>query len=183
MELHGRFRLGKHVQVFAKLQSAFISGKKGVAPPDRDRLDLEQFFIGITKPLGGGIVTLRVGRQLMDFDLQRFVSNREGPNVPQAYDALYLGYKRSAWSILGAYTHPVQTRDRRSFDDYNSRHHTFSGLVIRRRLWQTSQLSVSFSRYTRMLPLTLASAATNGAQISMSSLLAIIASSTGTLRR
>ena len=62
---------------------------------------------------------------------------------------LYLGYKRGAWSILGAYTHPVQTRDRRSFDDYSSRHHTFSGLVIRRRLWQTSQLSVSFSRYTR----------------------------------
>ena len=62
---------------------------------------------------------------------------------------MYLGYKRGAWSILGAYTHPVQTRDRRSFDDYSSRHHTFSGLVIRRRLWQTSQLSVSFSRYTR----------------------------------
>ncbi len=149
MEVHADLRLGKHVQVFAQLQSAFIPGKKVLAPPDRDRLDLEQFFIGLTKPLGGGTVTLRVGRQLMDFDLQRFVSSREGPNVPQAYDAVYLGYKRGAWGILGAYTHPVQTRDLRSFDDYSSRHHTFSGLVIRRRLWQTSQLSVSYSRYTR----------------------------------
>ena len=58
MEMHADLRLGKHVQVFAQLQSAFIPGKKVLAPPDRDRLDLEQFFIGLTKPLGGGTVTL-----------------------------------------------------------------------------------------------------------------------------
>ena len=79
MEVHADLRLGKHVQVFAQLQSAFIPGKKVLAPPDRDRPDLEQYFIGLTKPLGRGTVTLRVGRQLMDFDLQRFVSSREGP--------------------------------------------------------------------------------------------------------
>ena len=86
----------------------------------------------------------------MDFDLQRFVSNREGPNVPQAYDALYLGYKRGAWTILGAYTPPGPNAGSAIFRRLRRiRHHTFSGLVIRRRLWQTSQLSVSYSRYTR----------------------------------
>ena len=149
LEVHADLRLGKHVQVFAQLQSAFAPGKKVLAPVDQDRLDLEQCFIRLTERLGGGTVTLRVGRQLMDFDLQRFVSSREGPNLRQAFDAVYLDYRRDAWRITGAYTHPVRTRDLRSFDDYSSHHQTFSGLLFRRRLWQTSQLSVGYSRYTR----------------------------------
>ncbi len=149
LEVHADLRLGKHVQVFAQVQSAFAPGKKVLAPVDQDRLDLEQGFIRLTERLGGGTVTLRVGREVMDFDLQRFISSREGRNLRQAYDAVYLDYRRSVWRVTTAYTQPVQTRDRRSFDDYSSHHQTFGGVLIRRRLWQTSQLSISYSRYTR----------------------------------
>ena len=43
----------------------------------------------------------RVGRQEMAFDLQRFVSVRDGPNVRQAYDAAWLDWEQRQWCVIG----------------------------------------------------------------------------------
>ena len=93
LEVHADLRLGDHVQVFAQLQSAFAPGKKVLAPVDKDRLDVEQAFIGLTLPVRSARLTLRLGRQLLPVELQRFVSVRDGPNLRQAYDgAVDRGY-------------------------------------------------------------------------------------------
>jgi hypothetical protein len=149
LELHGDLRLGDHVQVFAQLQSAFAPDKKVLAPVDQDRLDVEQAFIGLTEPLRGARVTLRLGRQLLPVELQRFVSIRDGPNLRQAYDAAYADYQRGAWRVTGAYARPVQIRDLRAFDDSSDGRLTVGGVLIRRRLLGSAQLAVDFIHYTR----------------------------------
>jgi hypothetical protein len=147
LESHADLRLGNRVQVFTQLESAFAPGKKTLAPVDQDRLDVEQAFVGLTTPLGSGTLKLRLGRQLIAIDLQRFVSVRDGPNVRQPYDAAYADYERGAWRVTVAYTRPVQTRDLRAFDDYSNNRLTFGGFLIRRHLLGSAQLSVDFARY------------------------------------
>ena len=149
LEVHADLRLGDHVQVFAQLQSAFAPGKKVLAPVDQDRLDVEQVFVGLKKPVRGARLTLRVGRQLLPVELQRFVSVRDGPNLRQAYDAAYADYQRGAWRATGAYARPVQIRDLRAFDDSSDGRLTVRGVLIRRSLLGSAQLAVDFIRYTR----------------------------------
>ena len=131
LEAHADLRLGKHIQVFTQVQSAYAPGKAVRAPIDQDRLDVEQAFVGITHALGGGTFTLRAGRQLIDVDLQRFLSMRDGPNLREPFDAALVVYRRSGWQLGGLYSQPVQIRDRRPFDDYSDRRLTASGCCAR----------------------------------------------------
>ena len=90
LEAHADLRLGKEIQVFAQLQSAVATGKDFIEPVDQDRLDIEQLFVGVTEPFQNGELTFRLGRQLFAFDLQRFLSSRNGPNLRQPFDAANL---------------------------------------------------------------------------------------------
>jgi Alginate export len=74
----------------------------------------------LTEPVGGGTLKLRAGRQQFAFDLQRFVSVRDGPNVRQSYDAGWADYENGPWRFITLYSLPVQVRDNRIFDDYSS---------------------------------------------------------------
>ena len=51
-------------------------------PVDREHLDLEQAFVTLTEPVDGGTLRLRIGRQEMAFDLQRFVGVRDRQRAP-----------------------------------------------------------------------------------------------------
>jgi len=149
LEAHADLRLGKHIQVFTQIQSAYAPGKAVRAPIDQDRLDVEQAFVGITHALGGGTFTLRAGRQLIDVDLQRFLSMRDGPNLRQPYDAALVEYRRGGWRLGGLYSQPVQIRDRRPFDDFSDRRLTASGFLIRRPVMGSSEVSVYYLHYRR----------------------------------
>ena len=149
LEAHADLRLGKHIQVFTQIQSAYAPGKAVRAPIDQDRLDVEQAFVGITHALGGGTFTLRAGRQLIDVDLQRFLSMRDGPNLRQPYDAALVEYRRGGWRLGGLYSQPVQIRDRRPFDDFSDRRLTASGILIRRPVMGSSEVSVYYLHYRR----------------------------------
>ena len=149
LEAHADLRLGKHIQVFTQIQSAYAPGKAVRAPIDQDRLDVEQAFVGITHALGGGTFTLRAGRQLIDVDLQRFLSMRDGPNLRQPYDAALVEYRRGGWRLGGLYSQPVQIRDRRPFDDFSDRRFTASGFLIRRPVMGSSEVSVYYLHYRR----------------------------------
>src|SRR5580704_11312558 len=95
-EVDADLHLGPHVQVFTQLQSDWATWKKVLLPPDQDRLGLEQAFVLITEPVDEGTVRLRLGRQQFAFDLQRFVSSRDGPNVRQSYDGAWAEYQRAS---------------------------------------------------------------------------------------
>jgi hypothetical protein len=92
MEADADLRIHDEVQAFVQLQSDFAPGKTIITPVDRNRLDLEQAFVAVTEKLGPGTFKFRVGRQQIGFDLQRFISVRDGPNIRQSYDALWADY-------------------------------------------------------------------------------------------
>jgi Alginate export len=146
-EAHADLRVGEHVQVFAQLQSDFAPWKSPLSPPDRNRLDLEQAFAVMTYPVGNGTLKLRLGRQQMAFDLQRFVSVRDGPNVRQSYDALWADYEIGPWRFIGFYSWPVQTLDERVFDDASGHELTFGGLRVELQLSRSISISAYYARF------------------------------------
>jgi len=147
LEAHADLRIGSSVQMFVQLQSDFAPGKVILTPVDQERLGLEQAFVVITEPVGGGTLKVRVGRQQLAFDLQRFISVRDGPNIRQSYDAAWVDYERGPWRVTGFYSLPVQNRDTQAIADYSSDHLSYGGLRIERHVFGTSRLSVAYGRY------------------------------------
>jgi Alginate export len=119
-EFHADLRIANQIQAFVQFQADYAPWKTMVTPVDRDKLDLEQAFVVLTEPVGGGTLKLRAGRQQFAFDLQRFVSVRDGPNVRQSYDAGWADYENGPWRFITFYSLPVQVRDTTIFDDYSS---------------------------------------------------------------
>jgi hypothetical protein len=148
VEPHADLRLGANVQVFVQLQSDFAPGKKTLTPVDQERLGLEQAFVAITEPVGGGTLKVRVGRQQLAFDLQRFISVRDGPNIRQSYDAVWADYEHGPWRVTGFYALPVQNSDAQAFADFSSDHLSYGGLRIERHVFGTSRLSFAYARYS-----------------------------------
>jgi hypothetical protein len=146
LELLADLRLGSHIRVIAQMQSALGPGKQILIPVDRYPLDLEQAFIAITEPVAGGTLVVRLGRQLMAFDLQRFVSLRDVPNLHQPYDAAEAEYRHGGWQLSAAYTQPVQISARDRY--YSSSDLTFGGVHIERRLAKLGSVSGYVARFT-----------------------------------
>jgi hypothetical protein len=148
-EAHADLRVADQLQVFVQLQSDFAPWKTILTPVDQNRLDLEQAFLLLTEPIGGGTARLRLGRQQFNFDLQRFVSVRDGPNVRQSWDAAWADYETGPWKFIGLYSYPVQTLDERVFDDYSSRSQTFGVARVERKFSDTTRLSGYYAHFTQ----------------------------------
>ena len=113
-------RIANQIQGFVQFQADYAPWKTMLTPVDVNKLDLEQAFVVLTEPVGDGTLKLRAGRQQFAFDLQRFVSVRDGPNVRQSYDAGWADYEIGPWRFITLYSLPVQVRDITIFDDYSS---------------------------------------------------------------
>ncbi|MBN3728204.1 alginate export family protein, partial [Burkholderia sp. Ac-20379] len=148
-QVHADARFGPHVQAFVQFEDARVWGKNAVSPVDKNPLDLEQAFVAYVGQLGAGTFKARVGRQEMAFDLQRFIATRDGPNVRQAFDAVWADYELGKWRYIGYVTRPVQYRDVNTFDDVSNRHLRFSGVRIERTGFGPGDLSAYWSRYER----------------------------------
>jgi hypothetical protein len=148
LEAHSDLRIARQVQIFLQLQSDLAPGKRDPSPVDADRLGVEQAFVALSEPLAGGALMIRIGRQENGFDLQRFLSVRDGPNVRQAYDGATVAYTRGPWRFIALYTDPVQNRNRTAFDDYSSPHLSFGLLRIERKITSSSSLSAYVGRFT-----------------------------------
>jgi hypothetical protein len=147
--LHADLRLGHYVQVFGQLVDARTFEKKTIAPPDRDKLDVEQLFMTVAVPTADGAVKMRVGRQEMAFDLQRFIAVRDGPNVRQAFDGVWADWEHGPWRLIGYVTQPVQNRSVDTFDDYSNGHLTLNGIRLEYQGLGPGDLSGYYSRYRR----------------------------------
>jgi len=149
LEAHSDLRIAGQVQIFFQLQSDVAPGKRDPSPVDADRLGIEQAFIALSESVADGEIFIRIGRQENGFDLQRFLSVRDGPNVRQAYDGATLAYTRGPWRFIALYTDPVQNRNLRAFDDYSSSHLPFGLLRIERKITSSSSLSAYVGRFTQ----------------------------------
>jgi hypothetical protein len=146
LETHADLRWSG-LQLFLQLQSDFAPGKLVVTPVDRNRLDLEQAFLAYATKVGDGTLRLRAGRQQIGFDLQRFISVRDGPNVRQSYDAVWADYEHGDWRFISFYSQPVQNRDLRAFDDYSSNHLTYGGVRAEYKISGQSDVTAILSQF------------------------------------
>jgi hypothetical protein len=145
LESHIDLRATDQLQAFVQLQSDYAIDKAVITPVDQNRLDLEQAFFTITEPIADGHFKFRLGRQQFGFDLQRFVSVRDGPNVRQSYDAIWADYEQSLWRFITFYSYPVQSRNLRAFDDYSGNNLTYGGFRAERKITDSSALAVYYS--------------------------------------
>jgi len=147
LELHADIHPGAHWQIFVQLQDDRALGKDVIAPVDEDPLDLEQAFLRYSNDVAGGVLKFRVGRQQMAFDLQRFVGVRDGPNVRQSFDAVWMDWERSSWRVITFWSHPVQNALDRPFDDFSSRRLQYRGFRMESDAVGSGRLSAYYSRY------------------------------------
>jgi alginate export protein len=134
-------------QIFVQLQDDQAYSKDIITPVDKDPLDLEQAFVSYSNDVAGGTLKVRVGRQQMAFDLQRFIGVRDGPNVRQSFDAVWVDWERSSWRFITFWSHPVQDVPDETFNDYSSRAFQYGGVRIERDDVGPGKLSAYYSRY------------------------------------
>jgi hypothetical protein len=141
--------IANQVQIFTQFESDFAPWKTMLTPADQDVLDLEQAFVTVTEPVGNGTARVRLGRQQMNFDLQRFVSDRDGPNVRQSFDAAWGDYANGPWKFITFYSQPVQIYNlgAQPFDSYSSGAFTFDVVRAQRELFGWATLSGYYAYY------------------------------------
>jgi hypothetical protein len=94
--LHADFHLGEKARFFGQLRSAWESGRNnGPRPIDEDNLNIQNLFIDLT-PVSSKIqkLTVRVGRQELNYGSGRLLSVSEGPNLRRYFDGAKLMYKK-----------------------------------------------------------------------------------------
>jgi Alginate export len=149
LQIHADIRLSENWQVFAQLEDDRAFDKASITSVDQDQLDLRLAFIAYTNTIDGGTFKARVGRQDFAFDLQRFVSSRDGPNVRQSFDAAWADWESGPWRFIGFVSQPVQYRFGDVFDDFSDQTFRFSTLRVERHVLGTNELSAYYSLYQR----------------------------------
>jgi len=149
LQISADIRLNAHWQIFAEIEDDRAFDKAIISPADRDPLDLRLAFVAYTSTLSDGTFNARVGRQEFNFDLQRFVSSRDGPNVRQAFDAAWADWVNGSWKFIGFVSRPVQYLDYGTFNDYSDKSFRFSMLRVERQVSGTIDLSGYYALYER----------------------------------
>lgn len=148
-QVHADLRFGGHWQAFVQLEDARAYGKRNLGSADRNAVDLRLAFLAYVHRFDAGTFKARVGRQEFAFDLQRFVSLRDGPNVRQAFDAVWADWETGRWRFIGLLTQPVQYKDVSHFDDSSNRHLRFHMLRAERLIDGSHELSAYAALYQR----------------------------------
>ena len=106
--LHGDLHLGDHVRVFGQFLSALETGRKaGPSPVDENKLELQNGFVDLRfAPTPDSLLSLRGGRQELQFGSGRLVDVREGPNVRRTFDAARVTLALPDWRIDGVVGQP-----------------------------------------------------------------------------
>lgn len=127
--LHSDWHLGRKFRVFAQLQSGVEAGRNGgPRQTDRDNLDLHQAFVEYTAySKKDRSLTIRAGRQEVEFGSGRLVSASEGLNVRRSFDAIRPIYKQGNWIANSLYAKLVATKPG-FFDDGVLNQQTFWGV-------------------------------------------------------
>jgi hypothetical protein len=146
-QIHADLHLDSHWQIFLQMEDDIQVGKSPATPVDENPVNIRQAFVTYDTDLAGGDLKLRVGRQEMAFDLQRFVSVRDGPNVRQAYDAVWSNWSDDHWRVIGFWSQPVQYRDTQAFDDVSNNRLQYGGFRVERNDIGPGSLSAYYSRY------------------------------------
>ncbi|MBO9584938.1 MAG: alginate export family protein [Flavobacterium sp.] len=100
-DLHADVHLGKRVRIFAQLRSALEDGRaNGARGIDEDQLNVQNLFVDVNVwQQKDKKITIRAGRQELDYGSGRLISVREGPNARLYFTGGKLMYTSSRVSI------------------------------------------------------------------------------------
>ena len=149
VQLHADLHINDELRLFTQLEDDEAFHKTTISSVDQDRLDLRLAFLEYVRHLSGGTLKTRLGRQDFAFDLQRFVSSRDGPNVRQAFDAAWVDWEDADWRFIGFLSRPVQYFDDHPFDDRSNNDFRFHTLRVERHVLGDNELSAYYSLYER----------------------------------
>ena len=149
LQVHADLHLTSHLRVFTQLEDARAWRKTSASSVDRNPLDLRLAFAEYTRSTALGTFKARIGRQDFAFDLQRYVSSRDGPNVRQSFDAVWADWETTNWRVNGFVSRPVQYLDGRPFDDHSGDAWRFDTLRVERHVLGANELSAYVARYDR----------------------------------
>lgn len=93
-DIHGDLHFNSHIRLFAQIRSAWEEGSKtGPRPIDEDKLNVQNLFVDIV-PIqkNSRSLTVRIGRQEVDYGSGRLISVREGPNLRLYFDGAKVMY-------------------------------------------------------------------------------------------
>ncbi len=109
--LHADLHASEYFRAFVQLQSSIETDRVGgPRPTDKDLLELHQAFFDLKAPFPSASVTLRVGRQELEYGSSRLLSFREGPNNRSSFDGLKLFTQIAATRLDLFAAKPVETR-------------------------------------------------------------------------
>ncbi|WP_236673032.1 alginate export family protein [Flavobacterium tagetis] len=100
-DLHADVHLGKRIRIFAQLRSALEDGREnGARGIDEDQLNVQNLFVDVNFwQQKDKKITIRAGRQELDYGSGRLISVREGPNARLYFTGGKLMYTSSRVSI------------------------------------------------------------------------------------
>ena len=148
-QVHADLHLNEHWRLFTQLEDVRAYDKTTIGGADQNRVDLRLAFAEYVKTFNAGTFKARAGRQDFAFDLQRFISSRDGPNVRQSFDALWADWETPQWRFIGIASQPVQYQDGRHFDDKSNRDARFHMLRVERLVGGSNELSAYYGVYER----------------------------------
>jgi hypothetical protein len=146
-QIHADLHLNEHWRLFTELEDARAFDKTTVGGADQNHLDLRLAFAEYVDKTVDHTLKARIGRQDFAFDLQRFVSSRDGPNVRQSFDALWADWETSDWRVIAIASHPVQYLDGRHFDDKSNSDVAFHMFRVERLVDGKNELSGYYALY------------------------------------
>jgi hypothetical protein len=148
-QIHADFHINDNWQLFTQFEDDRAFAKTTIGGADQNQADLRLAFLAYTQDFESGTFKTRIGRQDFAFDLQRFVSSRDGPNVRQSFDAVWADWETGPWRLIGFVSQPVQYRDEKAFDDTSSGDFRFSTVRIERQVLGKNELSAYYSLYQK----------------------------------
>lgn len=147
LQPHADLHFNEDWRFFIELEDVRAFDKKVLGNADQNPLDLRLAFLEYTHKFDCGRLKGRIGRQEFAFDLQRFVSLRDGPNVRQAFDAIWLDWESEPWRLIGFVSQPVQYFRYRPFDDRSEGNFQFHTLRVERHVLGKNELSGYYSLF------------------------------------
>lgn len=101
--LHADLHLGERVRVFGQLRSALENGRKtGPRPIDEDHLNVQNLFLDVIPYwTNGEKITVRLGRQELQYGSGRLIDVQEGPNLRLYFDGAKIAYVSARLKIDG----------------------------------------------------------------------------------
>jgi hypothetical protein len=113
VRLHGDLHLGPRVRMFVEGKSALSTERDlpgGRRTLDVDTIDLQNALIDVKASLDPVGVTLRVGRQELQFGKQRLVSPLDWANTRRTFDGIRTVVQYDGWRLDGFWSELVAVR-------------------------------------------------------------------------